>query len=175
MYGSAHLKSVAVQRLERTLAEMQHDPAHCFHRHISRTARVVGAQFDKALASAGFTAGQFTILMTVARTGPLPVGRLAGELGMDATTLSRVMRPLLRRGWLALEPGIDRRVRIVIATEEGIERLIGALPAWERTQTETLAAFDAVCWAELRHGIAALRHGLLQQRVGKRAPVARRA
>lgn len=168
-------ESDALQELERGLAAMQHDPAHCVHRHIARTARVVGARFDEALAPAGFTAGQFTTVMTLARMGSLPIGRLAEQLGMDTTTVPRVIRPLLDRGWLRLTHGSDRRVRIVAATEAGVRRLIEALPVWERTQIAALAALEAARWTELRHGIAALRQGLRRTEASRRARVARRA
>src|SRR5688572_21587383 len=102
MNAPAPQKNHVLQRLEQTLAGMRHDPAHCVHRHIARTNRIVGSRFDESLAPAGLTAGQFTTLMTLARMGPLPVGVLAEQLAMDATTVPRVIRPLLGRGWLAL-------------------------------------------------------------------------
>src|SRR5688500_9681860 len=110
-------KPLSFLRLEHALAALQHDPVHCVHRHIARVARVVGARFDDALATAGLTAGQFTTLMTLARMGPLPIGRLADELAMDASTVPRVIRPLVERGWLRLTRGADRRVRIATATD----------------------------------------------------------
>jgi DNA-binding MarR family transcriptional regulator len=126
----------------------------------------VSARFDEALAPCGLTAGQFTILMTVARMGALPIGRLAEHLGMDSTTVPRVMRPLLDRGWLTLAAGEDRRVRVAETTEAGIQRLIETLPVWERTQVDALASLEAARWTELRHGIAALRQGLRRTRAG---------
>jgi DNA-binding MarR family transcriptional regulator len=153
-------KTLSHQRLESALAAMQHDPLHCVHRHIARAARVVGARFDDALATSGLTAGQFTTLMTLARRGPLPVGRLAEELAMDSTTVPRVIRPLVERGWVRLTPGADRRVRIAVATDTGVQQLIDALPAWERTQCQALETLAADHWTILRRGIATLREGL---------------
>jgi DNA-binding MarR family transcriptional regulator len=153
-------KSLSQQRLERALAALQHDPSHCVHRHIARAARVVGARFDDALATSGLTAGQFTTLMTLARRGPLAIGRLAQEMAMDSTTVPRVIRPLVQRGWVRLTPGSDRRVRIAIATDTGVEQLIDALPAWERTQRQALEALASDHWPILRRGIATLREGL---------------
>lgn len=153
-------KSLSLQRLERALAAMQHDPLHCVHRHIARAARVVGARFDDALATTGLTAGQFTTLMTLARLGPLTIGRLADEMAMDATTVPRVIRPLVERGWVRTTRGADRRVRIAAATDAGLQRLIDALPAWERTQTQALETIATEHWTVLRRGIATLRQGL---------------
>jgi DNA-binding MarR family transcriptional regulator len=160
MQSASATKSLSLQRLESALAALQHDPVHCVHRHIARTARVVGARFDDALATSGLTAGQFTTLMTLARLGPLPIGRLADELAMDATTVPRVIRPLVVRGWVDTTRGADRRVRIAAATEAGVQRLIDALPAWERTQTQALQTIATEHWTVLRRGIATLRQGL---------------
>jgi DNA-binding MarR family transcriptional regulator len=155
-------KSHSLQRLQSALSAMQHDPSQCVHRHIARAARVVGARFDDALATSGLTAGQFTTLMTLARRGPLPIGRLAEEMGMDSTTVPRVIRPLLLRGWVRLTRAADRRVRIATATDTGVQQLIDALPAWERTQAQALEALAADHWTAVRRGIAALRQGLLR-------------
>lgn len=152
-------KPDALGQLEGAVARLQHDPVHCVHRHIASTARIVGAGFDEALAPSGLTAGQFTLLMTLARAGSLSVGRLAAQLGMDPTTVSRAIRPLLERGWIALRIASDRRVRTAQATRAGIERLIAALPAWERAQAAALGSLESD-WTDLRHGIAALRQGL---------------
>jgi DNA-binding MarR family transcriptional regulator len=160
MQPARNANSLSLQELERALAAMQHDPLHCVHRHIARAARVVGARFDDGLATTGLTAGQFTTLMTLARIGPLPIGRLAEELAMDATTVPRVIRPLVQRGWLRLTRGADRRMRIAAATDAGVQRLIEALPAWERTQTQALGTLARDHWTALRHGIATLRQGL---------------
>ena len=153
-------KSLSQQRLTSALAAMQHDPLQCVHRHIARVARVVGAHFDDALATTGFTAGQFTTVMTLARMGPLPIGRLAAEMAMDATTVPRVIRPLVQRGWVRMSSGSDRRVRIATATDAGVQALIEALPAWERTQTQALETIASDRWTVLRRGIATLRQGL---------------
>jgi DNA-binding MarR family transcriptional regulator len=160
MQSAGLAKSLSLQRLETALAALQHDPAQCVHRHIARAARVVGARFDDALATSGLTAGQFTTLMTLARKGPLPIGRLANEMGMDPTTVPRVIRPLVLRGLVRLTSAADRRVRIAAATDSGIQQLIDALPAWERTQTQALEALATDHWILLRRGIAALRQGL---------------
>jgi DNA-binding MarR family transcriptional regulator len=172
MHSVQVTKSLSQQRLERALAALQHDPIHCVHRHIARAARVVGARFDDALATSGLTAGQFTTLMTLARMGPLPIGRLAEELAMDATTVPRVIRPLIQRGWVHMTRGSDRRVRIAAATDSGVQRLIDALPAWERAQTQALETIASDHWTVLRRGIATLRQGL---RRGERRGERRRA
>jgi DNA-binding MarR family transcriptional regulator len=162
--------SLISQRFKHVLAAGKFDPAHCVYRHISRAARVVGARFDQGLASAGLTAGQFTILMTLARMGPLSIGRLAEELTLDATTVPRVLRPLVAQGRVQLSSsGDDRRVRLAAISEAGLHTLLAALPVWERLQREALAAVEGQGWTQLRHGMASLRRSLRRAGVPHRA------
>ena len=64
----------------------------------------------------------------------MPIHRLAGFLGLERTTLSRNLRPLLARGWLSVEEDEDRRVRIVKITAVGRAAARAALPHWRKAQ-----------------------------------------
>ena len=65
------------------------------------------------------------------------MGEVASLLAMDRTTLTANLKPLERRGLLAVAPdGADRRSRRLELTEPGRALLARALPAWERTQAE---------------------------------------
>jgi DNA-binding MarR family transcriptional regulator len=153
------MKPAPDRRLQQRIDELKHNPLHCIHRHVSRAARLVAARFDEAFATQGLTAGQFTTLMTLGFGGPVSISRLAEQLATDPTTVPRVIRPLVERGCVTIERGTDRRVRIVAITELGVDRLIQALPVWERVQASMLSGLPEDRWPEVRHGIAALRHG----------------
>jgi DNA-binding MarR family transcriptional regulator len=79
----------------------------------------------------------YAILARVAREGPLPLGRLAGRLALDRTTLSRELQPLLDGGLagLAADDG-DRRRKIVTLTRGGKRRVERARPLWAAAQAE---------------------------------------
>jgi DNA-binding MarR family transcriptional regulator len=153
------MKSGSDRRLQERIGALKHNPLHCIHRHVSRAARIVAARFDEAFATQGLTAGQFNTLMTLGNSGPMSISQLAEQLATDPTTVPRVIRPLVERGCITVEPGTDRRVRIVAITELGTDRLINALPVWERVQSAMLAGMPEDRWPEVRHVIAALRHG----------------
>jgi DNA-binding MarR family transcriptional regulator len=153
------MSSGSDRRLQARIGELKHNPLHCIHRHVSRAARIVAARFDEAFATHGLTAGQFTTLMTLGNGGPMSISHLAELLATDPTTVPRVIRPLVQRGCVTVKRGSDRRVRIVTITEQGIDRLIAALPVWDRVQSTMLAGMPEERWPEVRHGIAALRHG----------------
>jgi DNA-binding MarR family transcriptional regulator len=64
-------------------------------------------------------------------------------LGMERTTLTRNLRPLLTRGYVSEKPSDDRRVRTVALTRSGTEAMAGALPYWRKAQREFEARLGA--------------------------------
>ena len=109
----------------------------CLCLHAQRAARALARRYDAALRPLGLTSGQFSLLMALNRPEPPAMGEVASLLAMDRTTLTANLKPLERRGLLAVAPdGADRRSRRLELTEPGRALLARALPAWERTQAE---------------------------------------
>ncbi|TDH60730.1 MarR family transcriptional regulator [Dankookia rubra] len=109
----------------------------CLCLHAQRAARALARRYDAALRPLGLTSGQFSLLMALNRPEPPAMGEVASLLAMDRTTLTANLKPLERRGLLAVTPdGADRRSRRLELTELGRTLLACALPAWERTQAE---------------------------------------
>lgn len=109
----------------------------CLCLHVQRAARSLGRRFDEALRPAGLTNGQFSLLMSLNRPEPPPMGPVASLLAMDRTTLTAALKPLERRGLVRVsQDPTDRRSRILTLTEEGHNLLIRALPLWEQTHRE---------------------------------------
>ena len=109
----------------------------CLCLHAQRAARALARRYDAALRPLGLTSGQFSLLMALNRPEPPVMGEVASLLAMDRTTLTANLKPLERRGLLAVAPdGADRRSRRLELTEPGRALLARALPAWERTQAE---------------------------------------
>ena len=109
----------------------------CLCLHAQRAARALARRYDAALRPLGLTSGQFSLLMALNRPEPPAMGEVASLLAMDRTTLTANLKPLERRGLLAVTPdGADRRSRRLELTEPGRALLALALPAWERTQAE---------------------------------------
>lgn len=107
---------------------------HCTCYRLRKATRRVTAMYDEALAPAGLTVTQFSILAMVAITGPRPMSTLADALGMEPSTLTRTLKPLIERGDLVIEPGEDRRVKNVAITESGKEAAGLAVPYWREAQ-----------------------------------------
>jgi DNA-binding MarR family transcriptional regulator len=121
----------------------------CLCLHAQRAARSLGRRFDEALRPIGLTSGQFSLLNALNRPAPpsmAPVAAppsmapVAALLGMDRTTLTAALKPLQRRGLVAVEPDAnDRRGRRLRLTAEGSALLARAAPVWMRTHAEVEA------------------------------------
>ena len=101
---------------------------------VRRAARAVTQDYDRALRPSGLRATQFSLLSVLAIGGRTGVSRLADRLGTERTTVTRNLRPLLKRGLVAVHPAADGRVREVALTAAGFAALSAALPHWRRVQ-----------------------------------------
>lgn len=67
---------------------------------------------------------------------------VAALLAMDRTTLTAVLKPLVRRGLVeALVDGTDRRNRRLVLTTAGQTALAAAMPIWTRENRRLEALF----------------------------------
>src|SRR6478735_9714894 len=104
----------------------------CLCLHVQRAARALARLFDDALRPVGLTNGQFSLLMSLNRPEPPPMGPVASLLAMDQTTLTAALKPLQRKGLVDIVPNPkDRRGRLLRLTDEGRAVLQKALPIWE--------------------------------------------
>lgn len=120
----------------------------CLCLAVQRAARRLARVFDEALQSLDLTNGQFSLLMSLNRPNPPPMGPVADLLAMDRTTLTAALKPLRRRGLVkvTVDPK-DRRGRLLALTPAGRTLLAQALPVWKRHHRELekdLAAPDAL-------------------------------
>lgn len=109
----------------------------CLCLHMQRAARALARRFDEALRPCGLTNGQFSLLMALNRPEPPGMAAVARLLAVDRTTLTAALKPLERRGLVAIaaDPQ-DRRGRRLVLTALGQQQLAAALPAWRATHAE---------------------------------------
>src|SRR3954462_13685256 len=81
----------------------------CLCLHAQRAARSLARRFDEALRPVGITSGQFSLLISLNRPNPPTIGSVASLLAMDRTTLTANLKPLERRGLVALSVDPDDR------------------------------------------------------------------
>jgi len=130
---------------------------NCLCLHAQRAARALARRYDEALKPYGLTNGQFSLLMSVNRPGRPSMSAVAATLGMDRTTLTAMLKPLVRRGLLTVTlDEADRRNRILALTAEGRSALVAALPVWRATQGEVETLLDEQSADEFRAGLRAV-------------------
>lgn len=114
------------------------EPAqYCLCFHIRKSARAITQLYEEALRPTGLRATQFSLLIATKVLGTTTINRLAKELVMDRTTLTRNLRPLENQGFLRIMPGKDdAREREVTLTGQGQEVLAEALPLWKNVQQQ---------------------------------------
>jgi len=115
-------------------AELAEVAADCACKSLRRTARAVTQLYDETLRPSGLRVTQFTLLVAVALSEPVPITRLADALALDRTTLARDLRPLNERGLVEVAAGDDRRMRVVRLTRQGRDAIARAYPLWEQAQ-----------------------------------------
>lgn len=129
----------------------------CLCLHVQRAARSLARLFDEALRPVDLTNQQFSLLMSLNRPEPPPIGPVANLLGMDRTTLTAALKPLERRGLLVVTAGEkDRRSRLLAITPEGIALLAKAMPIWQRTHDAVDARLTEIEPARLRQALQAV-------------------
>jgi DNA-binding MarR family transcriptional regulator len=129
----------------------------CLCLHVQRAARALARRFDEELRPFELTNGQFSLLMSLNRPEPPPMGPVASLLAMDRTTLTAALKPLERRGLVRVQQDpSDRRSRILLLTEKGRILLARALPVWQRTHEEMEDAASSVNWDTLRQDLLAI-------------------
>jgi len=120
-----------------------------------RAARRLARRFDTALRPFGLTNGQFSLLVALNQPEPPPIGRLAPFLAMDPSTLTAAVKPLARRGLVAVETDPeDRRARRLRITPEGVALMRQAVEVWRAAHAELEAGLPAGTARALREGLA---------------------
>jgi DNA-binding MarR family transcriptional regulator len=122
----------------------------CACSEVRRIARKLTSLYDEAVAPAEITITQYSLLANIGRTGQLSHTVLADKLGMDRTTLTRNLRPLIKAQWVAVTSGEDRRQHLLQLTASGKKKVDRSLPLWEKVQGRFIAEIGPQSFQELR-------------------------
>ena len=138
--------------------ELSLAPSECVLRHVTRTARAVVSAYDAALKETGLTGNQFNVLMTLREMDALTVGELASAVGMDGSTVPRMIEPLSAQGWIAIDTGADKRKRYLSLTRNGRRKIDSAEKRWRVIQASITERFGVTDWPGMITGLHRL-HG----------------
>jgi len=109
-------------------------PQGCTNLKLRQLMRRLAQRYDAEVGQVGLKGTQYSLLSYAVKFGPIRPVDLAAGMNIDASTLSRNLRPLVAAGWLTLEPGMDARSRLVQATEAGRAKRVEAQRRWRVAQ-----------------------------------------
>ena len=105
-------------------------PQGCTNFKLRQLMRRIANHYDAEMAKCGIKTTQYSLLSHVLKLGPIRPGDLATEMKMDASTLTRNLRPLVDAGWVTLQAGTDARSRLVHITDAPRPSATGRLRNW---------------------------------------------
>ena len=124
----------------------------CTNLKIRQFMRRVSQHYDAELGHAGVKTTQYSLLSYVQKLGPVRPMDLAASIKMEASTLTRNLRPLIDAGWVAMLPGADARSRLVEITDAGRAKRAEAQRHWRQAQSAMNALLGEDRLAAL-HGV----------------------
>ncbi len=127
-------------------------PRGCTNFKTRQLSRLLSRHYDAELATAGLKTTQYSLLSHVLRLGPISPGELARQMGLDASTLTRNLQPLLAAGWLRQDTGSDARTRSIHLTDAGRSKQAEAQRHWKAAQLQINQLLGAERVAAL-HGL----------------------
>jgi DNA-binding MarR family transcriptional regulator len=112
--------------------------------------RAVTNLYDDALRPLGLKVSQLNVLIVTARLGLARPAQVCEILHLDASTLSRNVKPLQAHGWLEVVPGEDARTQPFRLTKQGRRLIEKAVPAWEEAQRQAanLLGDEGIAWLD---------------------------
>ena len=109
-------------------------PQGCTNFKLRQLLRSVSRLYDAQISQAGLKGSQYSLLSFVLQLGPIAPSDLAQRMGLDASTLSRNLRPLIDKGWVVQGPGPDARSRSLEITPDGRAKQAEARRHWKAAQ-----------------------------------------
>ena len=118
-------------------------PQGCTNLKLRQLMRRVAQRYDAEVGQVGLKGTQYSVLSHITKLGPIRPVDLAGLMRVDASTLSRNLKPLVAAGWITLEAGADARSRLIHATDAGREKRHEAQRRWRVAQEGINSAIGA--------------------------------
>jgi DNA-binding MarR family transcriptional regulator len=109
-------------------------PQGCTNLKLRQLMRRVAQLYDAEVGKTGLRGTQYSLLSYAVKLGPVRPVDLARAMKVDASTLTRNLRPLIDAGLLTMDPGPDGRSRLVSATPAGREKRTEAQRRWRVAQ-----------------------------------------
>jgi DNA-binding MarR family transcriptional regulator len=106
----------------------------CTNFKLRQLGRVVTQDYDAELSLTGLRITQYSLLSHVLKLGPIRSVDLAAAMNMDASTLSRNLKPLLSLGLIEVQKISGARSHSLIITPLGKDKRQEARKHWRIAQ-----------------------------------------
>jgi len=131
--------------------QADHWEFECVAQTVRRASRLISRRYEDALRPVDLTSSQYTILQSLQGREGLPFGLMAKILGFDQTTLSRLVKPLVKRRLVTIVPNPkDRRRRSVRTSAAGSALFAKAKIHWQREHDESLKRMTKKEWQTMQ-------------------------
>jgi DNA-binding MarR family transcriptional regulator len=125
----------------------------CGSFNLRKASRVVTQLYDDVLQPTGLRSTQVVVLVMLGAENELSMARLARQLVLSPSTLSRNILPLERDGLVETDYS-GKRGKSVRLTARGRKALLHALPYWQKAQARFTQLVGAGAWKELSKHLA---------------------
>ena len=109
-------------------------PQGCTNLRLRRLSRLVSRHYDAQVAASGLKTTQYSLLSHVLHLGPLRPVDLARAMSIEASTLTRNLKPLVAAGWVTQTEGPDARSRLIAITDAGRAKRAEGQAHWRTAQ-----------------------------------------
>lgn len=127
---------------------------------LTLTARLQERRLESGLKALGLSRITWCVLLAVRNEGLDRPSEIAEFIGIDRTSTSRALRQMERAGLLERRCGEgDKRTKLVVLSEAGVDRLRRATPLAEENSRHFLSKLAQGEAGVLEHLLAKLRAG----------------
>lgn len=128
----------------RAMALAKQASHECACLHSRKLSRMITRDYDLALKPFHLKITQFTVLAAiVAARGNLSLTDLSVHLGMDRSTFSRNLGPLIKRGLVRYKDDLVGRSRGVDITQQGLSLFEASAITWAKAQADLRLKFQS--------------------------------
>ena len=133
---------------------------------VRRASRAVTQLYDSWLRAHGIEGPQFALLAMLDQVGECTQTVMGHRFDLDKTTLSRNLKLLMQKRWIAVGTGSDARERRVRLTPAGRRRLAAPRPAWQQAQDQLRSSMRGVDWTSMLAVLDSVTHAARRARRG---------
>ncbi|MFK7903326.1 MAG: MarR family winged helix-turn-helix transcriptional regulator [Nitratireductor sp.] len=119
----------------------------CAAQTLRKAARLITRRYEDGLRQVNLTASQFSILQALVLHSELSFKIISSTLGLEQTTLSRLLKVLEKRELVTIEKSeSDGRGRIISATTLGRQTFEEAELIWRPINEDCLSRLSKADW-----------------------------